>query len=195
MSRDIIDSVVTERASRNQEAFDDAAVYPPYFGKVNSKENKTLLTPIANRTKIGKQPLITDIIEGTKNFKLDDGEARVSLVEAGVISKNIEVHPTLIKLIKTCVACSYSPSEDYSIVVTAFIHALLRTIENINLPLSLPADNKTQKIVGDELNDFLKSICDKEGIKYYEMLDAPKKKKRVTRKSKLLEAADKAVVK
>lgn len=189
--RDIIDEVVTENASRNQKVFDDAVNYPPYFGSVNIGETKTQLTPIKNRTKLGKQPLISDIIEGTKNFKLDAGTAKVSLVEAGVVDKSIEVNPTIIKLIKTCVACSYSPNEDYSIVVTAFIHSLIGMLENINLPISLPADNKTQKIIGKELNDFLQSICDKEGIKYFEVLDTPKKKRG---KSKLLEAADKAVV-
>lgn len=188
---DIIDEVVVKNQSRNQTVFEQAQDYPPYFGGTNVGEHKTQLKPIRNRNKLGKQRLICDIIEGTRNFKLDPGVARISLVEDGVISKNIEVSPTIIKLIKTCVACSYNANEDFSIVVTAFIHAVIETAEYPNLPLTLPCNNKTQKLVAAELNEFIKEIYDEEGIKYYEVVETKRSKKKG---NPLLEAAEKARV-
>lgn len=185
---DIIDSVVVRNQGRNMDVFRSAQDYPPYFGPVNIGEHRLKLTHIHGRNKLGKQLLIQDIIEGVRNFKLDAGEAKVSLVKDGVISESTVVHPILIKLIKTCVAASYNPNEDYSIVVSEFVTALLNSVGNLNLPLQLPENNKTQKIVALELNNYLKDLCNENSIPYHVVIESKPTKKK---KHPLLEAAEK----
>lgn len=185
---DIIDSVVVRNQGRAMDVFTSAQDYPPYFGAVNTGEHKLKLTPIRGRNKLGKQLLIQDIVEGVKNFKLDTGEAKVSLVKDGVITESTVVHPVLIKLIKTCVAASYNPNEDYSIVVSEFVTMLLNNVGNLNLPLQLPENNKTQKIVSTELNNYLKDLCNENDIPYHVIIESKATKKK---KHPLLEAAEK----
>ena len=185
---DIIDSVVVKNQGRNMDVFMSAQDYPPYFGAVNVGEHKLKLSPIHGRSKLGKQLLIQDIVEGVKNFKLDTGEAKVSLVKDGVIAESTVVHPVLIKLIKTCVASSYNPNEDYSVVVSEFVTSLLNSIGNLNLPLQLPENNKTQKIVSLELNNYLKDLCDENDIPYHVVIESKPAKKK---KHPLIEAAEK----
>lgn len=185
---DIIDSVVVRNQGRAVDVFRSAQDYPPYFGPVNIGEHRLKLTHIHGRNKLGKQLLIQDIIEGVRNFKLDAGEAKVSLVKDGVISESTAVHPVLIKLIKTCVATSYNPNEDYSIVVSEFVTMLLNSVGNLNLPLQLPENNKTQKIVALELNNYLKDLCNENDIPYHVVIESKTVKKK---KHPLLEAAEK----
>lgn len=185
---DIIDSVVVRNQGRAMDVFKSAQDYPPYFGPVNIGEHRLKLTHIHGRNKLGKQLLIQDIIEGVRNFKLDAGEAKVSLVKDGVISESTVVHPVLIKLIKTCVAASYNPNEDYSIVVSEFVTTLLNSVGNLNLPLQLPENNKTQKIVALELNNYLKDLCNENDIPYHVVIESKPKRKK---KNPLLEAAEK----
>lgn len=185
---DIIDSVVVKNQGRNMDVFMSAQDYPPYFGAVNVGEHKLKLSPIRGRSKLGKQLLIQDIVEGVKNFKLDAGEAKVSLVKDGVIAESTVVHPVLIKLIKTCVAVSYNPNEDYSVVISEFVISLLNSIGNLNLPLQLPENNKTQKIVSLELNNYLKDLCDENDIPYHVVIESKPAKKK---KHPLIEAAEK----
>ena len=185
---DIIDSVVVKNQGRNMDVFMSAQDYPPYFGAVNVGEHKLKLSPIRGRSKLGKQLLIQDIVEGVKNFKLDTGEAKVSLVKDGVIAESTVVHPVLIKLIKTCVAASYNPNEDYSVVISEFVISLLNSIGNLNLPLQLPENNKTQKIVSLELNNYLKDLCDENDIPYHVVIESKPAKKK---KHPLIEAAEK----
>lgn len=185
---DIIDSVVVKNQGRNMDVFMSAQDYPPYFGAVNVGEHKLKLSPIRGRSKLGKQLLIQDIVEGVKNFKLDTGEAKVSLVKDGVIAESTVVHPVLIKLIKTCVASSYNPNEDYSVVISEFVISLLNSIGNLNLPLQLPENNKTQKIVSLELNNYLKDLCDENDIPYHVVIESKPAKKK---KHPLIEAAEK----
>lgn len=188
---DIIDSVVVKNQGRAMDVFMSAQDYPPYFGAVNTGEHKLKLSPIRGRNKLGKQLLIQDIVEGVKNFKLDAGEAKVSLVKDGVIAESTVVHPVLIKLIKTCVAASYNPNEDYSIVVSEFVKLLLDNVGNLNLPLQLPENNKTQKIVSLELNNYLKDLCNENDIPYHVIIDSKPAKKK---KHPLIEAAEKGKV-
>lgn len=185
---DIIDSVVVKNQGRNMDVFMSAQDYPPYFGAVNVGEHKLKLSPIRGRSKLGKQLLIQDIVEGVKNFKLDTGEAKVSLVKDGVIAESTVVHPVLIKLIKTCIASSYNPNEDYSVVISEFVISLLNSIGNLNLPLQLPENNKTQKIVSLELNNYLKDLCDENDIPYHVVIESKPAKKK---KHPLIEAAEK----
>ena len=188
---DIIDSVVVKNQGRNMDVFMSAQDYPPYFGAVNVGEHKLKLSPIRGRNKLGKQLLIQDIVEGVKNFKLDAGEAKVSLVKDGVISESVVVHPVLIKLIKTCVASSYNPNEDYSLVVSEFVNTLLTNVGNLNLPLQLPENNKTQKIVALELNNYLKDLCNENDIPYHVIIESKQVKKK---RHPLIEAAEKGKV-
>lgn len=188
---DIIDSVVVKNQGRAMDVFMSAQDYPPYFGAVNTGEHKLKLSPIRGRNKLGKQLLIQDIVEGVKNFKLDAGEAKVSLVKDGVIAESTVVHPVLIKLIKTCVAASYNPNEDYSIVVSEFVKLLLDNVGNLNLPLQLPENNKTQKIVSLELNNYLKDLCNENDIPYHVVIDSKPVKKK---KHPLIKAAEKGRV-
>ena len=110
------------------------------------------------------------------------------MVKDGVIAESTVVHPVLIKLIKTCVASSYNPNEDYSVVISEFVISLLNSIGNLNLPLQLPENNKTQKIVSLELNNYLKDLCDENDIPYHVVIESKPAKKK---KHPLIEAAEK----
>jgi hypothetical protein len=123
-------------------------------------------------------------------MKLEPGDGSIQFAENGTITTVVKCNPVLIKLIKTCVALSYSVNEDYSTVVSAFVHELIKNCENINLPLSLPKNNKTQKIIAEELNQYLKELCEKNDIHYSEIIDAPKRLRKS--KASMLEAASMA---
>ena len=195
--RDIIDEVVVKNKERNLTVFNNAKDLPPYFGSVKCDEKKMKLTPIKGRQKLGKLTLITDIVESVKNFQLDKGEGKIVKVtdEKSTPSTTI-VNVELIKLIKVCAAASYSPIEDYSIVLTEFVKELLGTAGSLNLPIHLPAGNKTQKLIGGELNTYLKELCDENSIPYHEEINVKAKsvpKRTKSKKSgmdKLLESAN-----
>jgi hypothetical protein len=189
---DIVDEVVIANQSRNQELFNMAGSYPPYFGAVNIGEHKVKLSTVKGKSKLGQQPLIWDIIDGVKGFKLEPGNATINIVADGAVTKTINVHPELVKLIKVCLASSYSANEDFSIVVSEFVKSLIDMAEHINLPIGLPSNNKMQKIIGAELNEFLKKICDDNGIQYQDVIDIPKKRKK---SSPLIDAAKKVATK
>lgn len=194
--RDIIDTIVVKNKERNLTVFDNAKDLPPYFGSVKCEEKKMKLTPIKGRKKLGKLTLISDIVESVKNFQLDEGEGKiVKVVNEESAPVTIVVNVDLIKLIKVCAAASYSPVEDYSIVLTEFVKELLGTADSLNLPIHLPTSNKTQKIIGDELNTYLKELCDENHIPYHEEVSVKAKvvsKRPKSKKSgmdKLLESA------
>lgn len=187
--RDIIDDIAVVNASRNIVAFENSKSLPMYFGGVEIGTTKVTLDPITNKKNIGKEPIIVDIINGTKNFNLSDEQARIIYMDGEITEKTLNVHPTLIKLLKTCVASSYNVCKDYSTVVSAFVKQLLDNLPTIILPLDLPAGNKLQKIIGSELNEFLKEICDTENIDYQEIVEKPKKTKK---KDALMDAAEAA---
>lgn len=190
IGRDIIDEIVVKNSHINTELFNNAQSYPPYFGGVSIGEKQVKLNAIKNRKSIGQQKLICDIINGTRNFKLTDGEGKIHLIYSDIDKKTVNVHPTLIKLIKTCVACSFNCCEDYSIVVSEFVKSLLDTIDNISYPINLPEDTKTQKIIAKELNEFLLEILVETNTSYSKVIEQPKKKKNNSIMGCILETAE-----
>lgn len=191
--RDVIDSVVVDNQSRNPQLFNEVKDLPTYYGCVNIGEKKFGLTPIRNRNRIGKLPIIQFIIDNVENFTLKNGVATISKVEDGVIVDTTEVHPMLIKVIKVCAAASYSPNEDFSIVLTEFVKELNRTCKALCLPIDLPRSTATMKIVGLELNTWLKDLCDENDIRYTELVEAEAKPKlKKTKAHPMVEAAKKS---
>lgn len=184
--RDILDDVVVKNQGRNQQIFQSVQNIPTYFGSTNNSAEKFRLKQTARRKELGKQSLICDIILGTEALNLEGNDGKVVKVE-GSLTSTTDIHPKIIKFIKTCVACSMTQCDDYNKVVGFMAKELLEMINHISLPIPLPADNKIQKIIGEELNDYLKKICDETETKWSEMIvQSPKKK---TGKDLLLSAA------
>ncbi len=175
--RDIIDETALRYQDRNIELFNTCKDMPPYFGKVNIGEERTALTPVKSRGKLGRQKLIADVIEGTRNLALKDTPAYVLLVGANKSTRKVYVNPVLIKFIKTCVVCSYNSNSDFSDVLTFFVHEVTGHCDDLVLPIDYHSANKTQKIVAKELNEFLKELCDENGIKYGEVVQVKRAKK------------------
>lgn len=168
--RDIIDEVVIKNQSRNQAMFDTCKDMPPYFGQTNIGEKKVSLSPIKRRDKFGKKKLIIDIIEGVNNLALKDSEASVILTGEDGGTYQVKTHPVIIKFIKTCLACSYNINEDFSRVLSDFAKEVIEHCDNLSLPISYYPANKTQKVLVNELNDYLKELCDENGITYSEVI-------------------------
>lgn len=187
-NRDILDDVVIRNQARNEQIFESVQKIPTYFGSTDNAENKLKLRRTKRHKELVGQPLICDIITGTETLAMQGTEGTVITIEGG---ENIptSVHPTIIKFVKTCVACSMTQCDDYNKVVAAMADGLLKTIKSINLPIPLPADNKTQKIIGEELNDYLKKICEETGTKWYEVISQPKTRRKASGKDLLLNAA------
>lgn len=188
VNRDIIDDIVVKNSSKNQQIFESIQQIPTYFGCTNNAESKLRLKRMKRHKDLGKQSLICDIITGTETLQLQSGDGQVITIEDEQYITTI-VHPTIIAFIKSCIACSMTQCDDYNRVVSAMAEGLLKTIKHINLPIPLPADNKIQKIVGKELNEYLLKICEDTGTKWYEVITQPKTKAKSSGKDLLLKAA------
>ena len=188
--RDILDDVVVRNQGRNPQVFQSVQNIPTYFGSTKNAAPKFSLKQTKRRKELGKQKLICDIISGTESLQFDSADGKVVLLNEGK-DVTVPVHPTIIKFIKTCIACSMTQNEDYNKVVAAMARELLKTIEHINLPIPLPADNKVQKLIAAELNEYLQKICDDTGTKWSEVVTTGRPKK-VSGKQMLLDAAGRA---
>lgn len=188
VGRDIIDDIVINREHINPSLLETIKLNPQFFGGVIIEDDKIRLESIKGKTKIKSRRLISSIEEGVKLFKLEPTEPIIKIMNNGVV-EDIKVDAVIIKLIKVGIIASYSPNEDYSKVVTEFVKAILQNPSNINLPLDLPTDNKVQKIIADELNEYIKELLDSNNIKYHNQLLVEKQKK-----NKLMQAAEAADV-
>ena len=188
VGRDIIDDIVINRERINLSLLETIKLNPQFFGGVIIEDDKIRLESIKGKTKIKSRRLISSIEEGVRLFKLEPTEPVIKIMNNGVV-EDIKVDAIIIKLIKVGIIASYSPNEDYSKVVTEFVKAILQSPSNINLPLDLPTDNKVQKIIADELNEYIKELLDSNNIKYHNQLLVEKQKK-----NKLMQAAEAADV-
>lgn len=188
VGRDIIDDIVINRERINPSLLETIKLNPQFFGGVIIEDDKIRLESIKGKTKIKSRRLISSIEEGVKLFKLEPTEPVIKIMNNGVV-EDIKVDAVIIKLIKVGIIASYSPNEDYSKVVTEFVKTILQSPSNINLPLDLPTDNKVQKIIADELNEYIKELLDSNNIKYHNQLLVEKQKK-----NKLMQAAEAADV-
>lgn len=186
---DIIDKIVMNNADRNRVLYDNACSIPHYFGGVNIGEDQLKLAVMKDKKNITTVSLINDIIYSTENLQLDASTVGVILDSRTGEGITHKVHPTIIKFIKSCIASSYNPCEDFSIVVSACVKEILDHIQNITLPLELPKKNKTQKLIAEGLNDYFKKLCDETNTSYSTVIDVPKKGKKSV--NQLLEQASK----
>lgn len=176
--RDIIDSVVEKNSHLNPELYELTRTNPHYFGAVEIGEDPVSLTTIKGKTKMHKSSIICDIINSTENMVLNDGPASVAVIVDGKTHTK-PTHPVIIKLIKSCVACSYCPSEDMCTGVSNFVKALMDEANQLVLPLDVYTNGAIQDIVVKELQDYLKELCDRHGIPY--QTREPKKESKIER--------------
>ncbi len=174
---DIIDDVALKNQDRNTDLFLMCKDMPPYFGQTNIGEEKVTLTPIKRRGKLGNLKLVADVVEGVRNLTLKDTPASITLVEEGGGTRRVPVHPEIVKFVKTCTVCSYNANSDFCDVLTFFVHEVTGNCEHLILPIDYHAANKTQKVLTKELNEFLKELCDENGIEYGEVLPTKKTKR------------------
>lgn len=187
MSRDIVDNIVVTNQIRNPDLYMSIRNIPAYFGQVDDSENKVKLTPIKGTSKASASSLIVDIVEGYKLCQLEAGEGSIMFIDGSQVEATVKCNPILIKIIKTCTVCSYNVNEDYATVVAEFVKQLLDGLHStLNLPLTLPSNNTTQKLIAEELNEFIKNICDENDIKYLEVVDEKKSKSTKNNKNKTL---------
>lgn len=184
--REIIDSVVVGNSDRNYELFEKTRTLPPYFGYVNIGEKSVKLT--TGKGKKGKRLLIHDIIADTKNITMDDGDPKIIVEENGMTYVYDKTSANIIKLIKVCIAHSFSVNEEYSEVVSEFVKAVIKTAGEPIIPVELPKRTELQKIVGEQLNEFLQQLYDEDGIKYTTVFGT----KADTKFNKMLSAASQA---
>lgn len=175
--RDIIDDIVLQNSHRNKELYVSVCNIPKYFGAVHIGENRTTLKTVTGKKLLVGQKLISDVVYNTENLQLEPGTGVIQRIVDNELM-DFEVHPKIIKFIKSSIACSYNPNMDFNTVVTACAKAVINNVEKLCLPLDLPAKNKTQKLIAAELNEYLKQLCDETGTKYTEEVDGSKKKKR-----------------
>lgn len=165
VGRDIIDDTVSKNSYLNHELYSQAKSNPAYFGQVSIGEEQVTLSAIKGRANTQKSFIICDIINGTESMNLNDGPAEIRILSDGrVISE--KTHPAIIKYIKSCIVCSYSPSSDFTEIVSAFATTLIEDASNLTIPLNVFCKNNIQKIILKELNDYLKELCDKNWISY-----------------------------
>lgn len=162
---DIIDVVVEKNRSINPEMYENARKNPAFFGATEIGEDEVKLQSITKKGNMAELKLISDIVQSVATLRLNPGDAEVQkLVDGKLISS--KTHPEIIKIIKACVVASYSPSEDFREAVTGFVKALTETASNITVPLGVYTKNNIQAEIVSELEQFLVSVCEKNGIQY-----------------------------
>lgn len=166
--RDIIDQVVVENQGRNIQAYEDARNMPPYFGAVSIGEDQMTLTTVKNKKEMRPSSILCDIFASAENMQLQDGDGVIkTLTDTVVVDK---VHPAIIKLAKACVVGSYTPCEGLTNVLSDFVRQLLDNARHLCLPLPLVANTDVEKVIGQELNDYLRKLCDANDIPYGEVI-------------------------
>lgn len=193
MSRLIIDDIVHRNRDRNLSTYFTAKEMPVYFGEVEDSREAVKLDSIRGSKKTGNS-LIESIKIGVEAMQLDSSDGLIREL-IGDEHRDRKVHGDIIKLAKVCVIGSYSKNEDYTKVVSEFAINILRMADNINVPIPLPKNNKLQKLLAEELNDYLIEFLDKRNIPYYEIIDNDKSKSPKKKNNKLLEAAKASDVK
>lgn len=176
--RDVLDSIAESRAHLNPEMFYTAEKTPIYLYGVQNVISK-LKFDTAKKDKNTKYPLIYDIVSGVTVMALRDEESYVQFIDAkGTVIDTVPAHPKIVTLVKVCIAASVNSNEDYSKVVSAFVKEILSKPDNISIPVTLPEENKYQKILGESLNAYLAELCEEHNIKSSEVIDVPKKSKK-----------------
>lgn len=193
MSRLIIDDIVDRNRERNLSTYFTAKELPKYFGEVEDAREATKLDSVRGAKKTGNS-LIENIKIGVEAMQLEGSKGIIRELVNG-IPKDKHVHPDIIKLAKVCIVGSYSQNEDYTEVVSEFAKNILIMADNINVPIPLPKNNKLQKLLSEELNEYLLEFLQKRNIPYFEIVDNVKATVIKSKKNKLLEAANAADVK
>ena len=188
IGRDVIDEVVLSNVHRNPEMFESVKDIPSYQYGVKVEDMKFKFDTAAKKGNI-KCSMIQDIINTVRVMEMEKEDAYIVRVDENGESTNIPVHEVLVKLVKVCIATSISIDESFSEVVSTFAKHIVENAENLILPITLPKGNKLQEIVGEELNKYLRELCDENKIHYSECVETPKKKSPKQSKSKLLQAA------
>lgn len=192
MSRLIIDDVVHRNRERNLSVYFTAKELPRYFGEVEDTKESVKLDSIRGSRKTSNS-LIENIKIGVEAMQLESSNGVIRELN-GDTHVDKRVHGDIIKLAKVCVIGSYSQNEDYTEVVSEFARNILIMADNINVPISLPKNNKLQKLLSEELNEYLLEFLQKRNIPYFEVIEDKTKKKSKVKKNKLLEAAEAANV-
>jgi len=193
MSRLIIDDIVDRNRERNLSTYFTAKELPKYFGEVEDAREATKLDSVRGAKKTGNS-LIENIKIGVEAMQLEGSKGIIRELVNG-IPRDKYVHPDIIKLAKVCIVGSYSQNEDYTEVVSEFAKNILMMADNINVPIPLPKNNKLQKLLSEELNEYLLEFLQKRNIPYFEIVDNVKATVVKSKKNKLLEAANAADVK
>lgn len=174
--RDIIDDVVKKNAHINPAMYEQTKSIPAYFGAVEIGEDPVKFTSPPARSKVSNLSLICDIINSVDSMKLTDGEATVKrLVNDEFVS--VRTTPSIIKLIKACTVASYSKSHDFCFAVSEFLKTLLDQLPTVVFPLGVYVQNDVQKVIADELEEYLKVLLERDKVEY--QCTQPKKTGRV----------------
>lgn len=175
--RDIIDDVVRKNSSINPTLYEQTKSIPAYFGAVEIGEDPISLSSPKSRNKVSNLSLICDIVTSVESLKLSDGEATVRRLTGDEMS-TVKTTPSIIKLIKACTVASYSKSEDFCFAVTGFVKTLLDQLPNVTIPMGVFVQNDVQKVIVDELEEYLKTLLERDGVEY--LSEEPKKTGRVS---------------
>lgn len=186
VNRDVIDDVVISNSSRDLEKFNQISSLPAYKFDTNTERVKLKFDTVS-KSLSNKRSLISPIKDNFELLQLNGDEGHVYMVTNQKVLEDIKVSPVIIRLVKACAASSYSTNEEYTEVVSTFIKELLRSPDNISIPLQLPMDTKMQKLVSEELNEFLKELLIQHNIKFHCVVEIPGNSKR----KDLLDAIDK----
>lgn len=171
-SRDVIDDIVVSNSTRDLEKYNQIMSLPAYRFDTNT-ERVRLKFDVVSKSTSNNRSLISPIKDSFELLQVNGDEGHVYIIENQKMSNDIKVSTVLIRLIKACAASSYTTNEEYTEVVSAFIQELLKSPDNISIPLSLPTDTKLKKLVADELNEFLKELLVKYNIGFHVVVEIP----------------------
>lgn len=167
--RDIVDFTVSQRKDLNRTVYDIVVSNPGYFGQVDIGFEQMQLTVVKNRNEFSGRSLIEGIISMTENLKFDGNvtpSVRVLTDKVTVLN----THEKIVAFVKACVLSSYTVSESFRNAVTEFVKELMPCVDRLCLPIQVSTANVAEKVIVDELNDYLKSLCDEIGYKYTDLI-------------------------
>lgn len=183
---DIIDNVVIRNGINNMELFNQVDGNPMYYGQVNISAEMLKLDTIKDRKNITPSKITDGIIASAKALIIEDGDAKVVITEDGkTIECKTDKH--IVAFIKSCVAGSYTTEIHVSEAVTNFVRSLIYQVNHLCLPIDVNVTDKIGKVVVQELNYYLKELCDTYNIKYTTEMSISTKKKSI---SKMLNDAE-----
>lgn len=185
--RDIVDFTVSQRKNLNREVYDMVVSNPGYFGQVDIGFEQMQLTVVKNKNEFSGRSLIEGIIGMTENLKFDGNMTpSIRLLTDKVTILN--THEKIVAFVKACVLSSYTVSESFRNAVTEFVKELMPCVDRLCLPIQVSTTNATERVIVDELNGYLKSLCDEIGYKYTDLITARTVKE--SNVSSLLHAAE-----